>query len=460
MISSYTIYKLLPVVLQNVASSLEGLRVKKERYGGNFYKLLLDAEKRTTWSNEEIVSYRNNRLKQYLKHCQENIPFYREYFRDNDLDYRDIHSLEDLTSLPIITKREINENLALFTNNKLSRRNVVKMYTSGSTGSPLHFYTTKEALRELWSIFWRYRRWHGINLDSWGAYLLGRPIVPIENENPPYWRINLPGRQLLMSGFHLNKANSIWYLKELKKRKISWIYGYPSLIALLAHYKIEEDFELGYKMECITTNSENLLPEQINKIKKAFGIKPVQLYGMAEAVANISECPSGFLHVDEDYSAVEFIKIDNNVGYKIVGTNYSNYATAFVRYEINDIFQLDDAKCDCGRPGRIVKSIDGRKEDYIFLKNGRRVGRMSLTFKNTSNIMEAQILQKNINDIVVRIVKGVNYSKRDENILLSALNDRTGGLLKIKFEYVDKIPRTPNGKLRLVVSELYDNIVN
>lgn len=448
------IYNSLPTSYQNIACSIEGLRIKRERYGGNFYQLLREAESRSNWSNEEIVAYRNNRLKQFLKHCQENIPFYRDYFRNNDLDYRDINSLEDLTSLPIITKRDINENLALFTNNKLSRRNLVTMHTSGSTGSPLHFYTTKDAIRELWSIFWRYRRWHGIDFNTWGAYLLGRPVVPIMNKKPPFWRINIPGKQLLMSGFHLNRKNSIHYLKEFEKRKITWIYGYPSLIALLANYKIEENIDLGYQVTGITVNSENLLPDQCSIIEKAFGIKPVQLYGMAEAVGSISECPSGSLHVDEDSAVIEFIKLKNQNAYKLVGTNFLNYATSFLRYEVNDVFKISGSRCNCNRPGRIIDSIDGRKEDIIYLKNGTRIGRMSIAFKTSFNIIESQIIQNNIDEIKVRIVQGKSYSRKDEEVLKKALNERTGGLLNIEIEYVDKIPRNTNGKIDLVVSEL------
>ena len=390
------IYNSLPTSYQNIACSIEGLRIKRERYGGNFYQLLREAESRSNWSNEEIVAYRNNRLKQFLKHCQDNIPFYRDYFRNNDLDYRDINSLEDLTSLPIITKRDINENLALFTNNKLSRRKVVTMHTSGSTGSPLHFYTTKDAIRELWSIFWRYRRWHGIDFNTWGAYLVGRAVVPIENKKSPFWRVNIPGKQFLMSGLHLNRGTSIHYLHELKKRRIKWIYGYPSLIALLAQYKIAENYDLDYPVKWITVNSENLLPDQKNLIEKAFGVKPIQLYGMAEAVANFSECPEGSLHVDEDLSAVEFIKLDNIDGYKVVGTNYSNFATGFVRYEVNDVCKLSDNHCLCGRPGRIITSIEGREGDYIVVRDGNAFTRISpmilyRPFTNSKNIIEGQV---------------------------------------------------------------------
>jgi len=448
------IYKKLPVSLQNIACSLEGWRINRQRFGGNFTELLQFAEIRSNWTQEQVLTYRNNRLIQFLKYCQRNIPFYSNYFKTNGLDYRDFKSIDEISVLPIMRKQVINENIDDFTADNFPKKDLIKMKTSGSTGSPLHFYSTKTAIRELWSIFWRYRRWHGIDLNTWGAYLIGRPVVPIENKKPPFWRVNVPGKQLLMSGLHLNRENSVYFLEELKKRRITWIYGYPSLIALLATYKIEEDYDLGFEMKWITANSENLLPIQENIIKRAFGVKPVQLYGMAEGVASISECPSGSLHVDEDASAVEFIKLDDNDGYKIVGTNFSNFGTAFLRYEINDVFQWSDNQCSCGRPGRIVTSIDGRHEDHIRLKDGSVITRISPIFTNASNIIEGQIIQKKIDELLVKIVKGKNYTDKDESRFLKDIHERTRGLVNIKIEYSEKIPRTANGKLRLVISQL------
>ena len=129
----------------------------------------------------------------------------------------------------------------------------------------------------------------------------------------------------------------------------------------------------------MTVGAENLLAQQAALIRQAFGVKPRQHYGMSEAVANFSECEQGRLHVDEDFAAVEFLPNPAG-GYKIIGTNLSNLATPLIRYEVGDVASLADAPCDCGRPGRVVAAVDGRKEDYVVLKNGSRLGRMDHIF--------------------------------------------------------------------------------
>jgi len=61
-------------------------------------------------------------------------------------------------------------------------------------------------------------------------------------------------------------------------------------------------------------------------MEAAFGLRPIQHYGMAEGVANISQCENGKLHVDEDFAAVECLPIDEGGEsdcYKVIGTNVS-----------------------------------------------------------------------------------------------------------------------------------------
>ena len=197
------------------------------------------------------------------------------------------------------------------------------------------------------------------------------------------------------------------------------------------------------------------LKHQKDLIKEAFGVYPKQHYGMAEAVANISECNFGRLHVDEDFSAVEFLPIGPDV-YSIVGTNFTNYAFPLIRYDTGDIAYglKENVSCPCGRYGRTVASIDGRIEDYIVLKDGSRVGRMDHIFKDMQNIREAQIVQKIPGEINYLIVRGNNFTDDDHRQLLHETKRRLGDDISVIIDYVDNIEKSNNGKLRFVVNEL------
>ncbi|HUT11604.1 MAG TPA: hypothetical protein VMY42_13980, partial [Thermoguttaceae bacterium] len=141
-------------------------------------------------------------------------------------------------------------------------------------------------------------------------------------------------------------------------------------------------------------------------------------------------------------------------GYRILGTNFSNTATPMLRYDTMDIVALSDAPCSCGRPGRIVQSIDGRCEDYVVLKNGTQVGRIGRIFMHVVNIREAQVYQKEAGEVFIRVARSDGYTAQDEKNLLREARLRLGEDARIHIEYHDRLERSAAGKLRMVVSDL------
>jgi len=252
----------------------------------------------------------------------------------------------------------------------------------------------------------------------------------------------------------MNSENLALYVAELRRRRPPWLHGYPSLLSLLAAYLLEQNIDLEYKVRWITTGAENLLPQQADLIMHAFGQRPRQHYGMAEAVANISECEFGALHVDEDFAAVEFIPSSAGPDCKIIGTNFTNLATPLLRYDVQDIATLSNNRCACGRTGRIVESLDGRLDDYVILRNGAYVGRMDHIFKDLVNIREAQIVQNEPGVVLLRIVPRASYTAVDEELLRKETTKRLGAETTIFIEYVENLPRSSTGKLRFVESKL------
>jgi phenylacetate-CoA ligase len=260
----------------------------------------------------------------------------------------------------------------------------------------------------------------------------------------------------MFSAYHLKDETAADYVSEIIARKIPWLHGYPSTLSLLAKFKLDQRLPDCPHLKIITTGAENLLPHQKTLMEKAFGVPVRQHYGQAEGVANISECEQGRLHVDEDFSYVEFIPItgEDNL-FRIIGTNWANEAFPLLRYDTGDIAVLDDGECSCGRPGRIVRRIDGRQEDFVILPSGARVGRLDHIFKDMPRIREAQILQLKDGSVRLRIVPDQDYDRtRDEGRLLEEARMRLGKELDLSVEYLEKLPRTASGKLRFVISEL------
>ncbi len=450
------VYLRLPISLQNLGCTLEGLRIQQKRFGSGFRSQLASAERRSSFSEDQVCEFRDQRLRAFVAHCATTVPYYRNQFRDLGITPEDIRDLDDLRVLPVLSKQTVQERPSEFVSDLAHRYECEHVHTSGTTGGGLQFLTTNAAVQEQWAVWWRYRRWHGIQPDTWCAYFGGRSLVPAEQLKPPFWRTNLAGRQLFFSAYHLSPGNLKSYAEKVRSARIPWLHGYPSLLALLAAYIVDTGFDLGYQPRWVTVGAENLLQQQAAIVERAFGVKPVQHYGMAEAVANISECSVGKLHVDEDFSAVEFLD-DESGGRKVIGTNFSNYATPLLRYDAQDVVWMGTNTCDCGLPGRIIDSIDGRQEDYVVLKNGARIGRLDHIFKDMVRVREAQIIQRDSGKIVVRIVRASSYDESDERTLRHEFAQRLGRDAQIDLEYVDSLRRTGSGKLRFVISEIKEN---
>ena len=447
-------YSRLPVSLQNLGCSLEGLRIQQRRFGAGFHRQLKLSEERSAWSLDNLIRYRDERLREFVIHSAGTVPYYSRLFREIGIDPGEIRTLDDLSRLPILTKEQVQQSVADFTSNAVQARQRIVTHTSGTTGAGLRFSTTREAQHEQWAVWWRYRHSHGLDQNQWCGYFGGRSVVPVSVNEPPFWRYNYAGRQILFSGYHMSPRNLGSYVDELRRKRPPWLHGYPSLIALLGSFLLDSQCDLGYQPRWITVGAENLLPQQARLIEDAFGVRPGQHYGMAEAVANFSECTAGALHVDEDFAAVEFVRDPAGDGWRIVGSNFSNPATPLLRYDVGDIASVSEFPCLCGRPGRVVESVDGRLEDYVILANGTRVGRLDHVFKDMVTIREAQIAQHSPGEITLRIVRGAEHTEADEEILLREMRKRVGFDIRIEIVYLDRLPRSGSGKLRLVVSSI------
>lgn len=441
------LYQRLPHWSQHLALSAAGLAVNSRRYGGEYALQEEKVERRGRQDHAALCAFRDQRLAEFVRDAWRHSSFWRDRFDRLGVEPGDILGLEALRQLPVLDKAEAREATARITSNgDWGRRQ--QCHTSGSTGAGLVFPASVRAMQEQWAVWWRYRRWHGLERDTWCAWFGGRRVVPGHSTSRP-WRVNHPARQVMFSTHHMNDARLPAYVAELRRRKLRWIHGYPSALSLLAEAVLAMGGDLGYAVEAVTCGAENLTEAQRARIERAFGVTPRQHYGVAEGVANISECPAGALHVDEDFAAVEFLDDPESGLCRIVGTNLSNPAFPLIRYSVGDFARLG-GQCSCGRPGRIVASIDGRLEDYLELSDGSRVGRLDHIFKDLVHVTEAQFEQHEPGHALLRLVRDSTYSGRDEARLRQALDAWLGERCGVEIRYVERIARTANGKLRLV----------
>lgn len=404
---------------------------------------------RNDWSYEEKCAYRDQQLRKIVKHCYETVPYYRNLFDSMHIDYREIKELEDLKILPILDKQTIREHFEEFFSESCNRADLVEQHTSGSTGTALSFYQNREAHADVWAHVWRGNHNIGLDRRMWCAYFGGRAIVPPERKKGPCYRINYPGRQIMFSIYHMNDQTFAQWVKVLNKHQPPWIQGYPSALVPFGAFLEKTGQRLNYIPKVITLSSENVSWVQEEFLHRIFGVFPMQNYAQCEAVATFRQRLDHRIFVDEDFSAVEFVPVDDTGLCRIVGTTLTNYAMPFLRYDTKDLA--------CWREtteGREVLSLDGRDEDDIRLRDGGSIRRLSRVFQDQPHIAEAQIIQKNLDEVEFHAVKSPDYSPEDEQRLEGTiagyLTDRIGW----KIVYVNQLRRNKNGKVKFIISEL------
>ena len=169
---------------------------------------------------------------------------------------------------------------------------------------------------------------------------------------------------------------------------------------------------------------------------------------MAEWVAFASECRQGRLHVSPEVGVLE---ADDSGD--LIATGLINEDMPLIRYRVGDRIILSDDSCECGRRLPLIQSVEGRSDDVLVTKDGREVGRLDPVFKGFEGIVEAQIIQRSVDELSVRYVPDESFDRKLLAALRESLCERLGDI-EIEFEQVDVIPRTENGKFRAVISEV------
>jgi len=181
-------------------------------------------------------------------------------------------------------------------------------------------------------------------------------------------------------------------------------------------------------------------------------------YGFSEGCGNASRCPADVYHEDFEYGILECGDVERvdevSRRGKVIATGFAGCGMPFIRYDVGDVATWSSAECTCGRHAKVITRVDGRVEDVVLTPEGGRITRFDYVFKDTHNVREAQVVQKALGSICLRIVRRPAYSAKDEQRIREEVALRVSAALGVEFEYVDEIERESSGKFRAVKSLL------
>jgi len=441
---------------------LYGLKLRRERYGGNsdryYYELLA-----SQYLRDEVLSEKvSNAFVHIARHATRTVPFYIDWAAREKIREEDIRGIGDLNRFPIVQKNDIKNNPKRFISCAIPPSRLFRLFTSGTSGSPMTVYCDYDSRRHHYAFFRRLRSWFGVDFGGRRATLFGRIAVSSNQKHPPFWRYDIAQHNMLFSSYHLSEENMGHYYRKLKSYNPEEIISYPSSVYLLAKYILSKKME-PLRPKVLITTAETLTDLQRDVLSRAFLCPIIDQYGSTEMTHFVSQCEHGTYHVHPEHGIMEVLDAgdqpvrEGNAG-SVVCTGLINYAMPLIRYRLNDMVALDSGKCSCGRNFPIIKEIFGRMDDLIITPEGKTIGRMDPVFKGLTGIYETQIIQHAIDRIELRIVLDPADRERILRELEGELRKRLGSEVMIDMMVVSEIPKDKNGKFRAVVSKLKHSV--
>lgn len=449
------LYSRSPVAIQNVFATGYGARELARRYGGRHRELVQELEARQWHDAERLAADQVSRLRHLLAWCGAEVPYYRDRFRALGFDPHAVTSVEDLSALPLLEKEEVRQAPERFLSDR-RRDRLIAQSTGGTTGTPLRYWATLDAIRFNYAVYEaRSRRWAGVRRGDRMASLHGQPIVPASVQEPPFWRRNLAFDQLYLSVYHLNETTLPSYVEALANFEPRVVVGYTSAVHRIARHLLDTGDQGRVLPSAVMVSSETLTPAARADIEAGFGCLVFDGYSLGELVAYASECPLGSKHVSTEVGVIELGPKGARPG-ELVATGLINRGMPLVRYRTGDMASWAENPCVCGRPLPVLAELSGRVDDLVQTPEGSLVGPapMSLAFQAVPRLRRAQVRQSEPAKLQVLLEVADGFGPGDEEVLVRELRRRLGATIGLELERVDAIPRTSGGKERLIVSSL------
>ena len=414
-----------------------------------------------TWPAEKIKQLQWQKLLRLLKYAYKHVPYYRRLFKNMDAHPDDIRSQEDFSRLPILTKDIIRDQLRELVDPGYEGKLLVNR-TGGSTGRPLTFFSakTKEAIQNAAKM--RSRTWWGIKPGDKEVHLWGSPAESVERSTLRSLKDRLIN-VVVLSAYDMSDSKMKEYANFLSKYRPDLIYGYATALFLLARF-IYEGYgnNINFSPKLVVSTAEVLQDYKRKMIEKAFACPVANEYGAHDGAAVIAhECPEGRMHIVSDQVYLEIVNGSKHVPLgepgDILVTNLESYGMPFIRYKIGDMGTLTDEKCRCGIGFPVMKMVAGRVNDFIVLRNGKRIHGAFLNsiMMKQAGLDRFKVIQHSLDglDIMVSLRKDTG-SFDQEQVKRQICHELGTENITLNFKYVANIPAEPSGKFLYFVSRL------
>jgi phenylacetate-CoA ligase len=427
--------------------------------GQNTLRYLRQFERLRDAPREETEAYRLERLKELLIHCKRNVPFYRERFRECGFSPGDFSSLDELKSIPPLTRQDLQERWQEIIADNYRGKRLSAGSSGGSTGQPVFYRKDSQATSAALAahlLGWSFSGW---KMSMKGLHIWGNPTTV--NEEWGRLSSKLKARVFRhhkFPAYTLHDGSRLRELYELiRSERYDFIDGYTNAIYHFADYLKSNGLSFSPPLKYVLTTAENLHDFQRRAIEDA--IAPVyDTYGCSEINSIAYECSRcGLYHVIDPHVYVEFGATSDEFGNReLYVTDLDNFAFPMLRYRNGDMAvpaEGDMPACEISFSG--LRAISGRETDIIALPDGGMLSVPSffgsMLLKKVNGLKQYQVEKVDENMLHINLVTNERFAQEDLRIIESALNGYISGRIGYVIRFVDAIDISGSGKYKLVI---------
>ena len=374
-------------------------------------------KKMETLPRKEIRELQLKRLKETVKKLYENVPFYRNKFKELKIKPTDIKTLEDIRKLPLTTKDDLRNN-SPFGMMATSLDNCIELHaSSGTTGIPITVCYTPNDI-DVWSeVMARCLSMSGLTKKD--IFQNPIPYGTFTGAFGFHYGAQKVGALVIPSGMGQSERQ----LKLMDYYDTTFISGVASYAMRLSQVAQEIDVDLKkLKVRNGLFGAEMFTPGLKKRIMNAWDMDVHDIYGLTEmcgpGISTDCDQHDG-LHLWEDHFLIEVLDpitlepVEPEEEGEIVLTTLTKEGMPLLRYRTRDIAKIYDQEvCDCGRTHVKHTTIKGRSDDMIIIRGtniypgqiesvlmkNQEVGgnwRMVLDTKNDVDMLTVEVESKN-----------------------------------------------------------------
>lgn len=449
-------FERLPYTIRSIMAAGMGLKLSAGRYGeefSNFSAFLADS---CQYGPAEQAEWQKAELLRLIESASTGAAHYSGLAPNREFD------LDALVhSLPILEKSQLRSETHQFFN-----RNVKKWVvsaTSGTSGSPMEVEHCKFSMQRRFAMLKQHLELAGVSKSAPSVRLSGRIIADPSSKVGRPWLWVPTENQLLLSSYHLNTDHQQAISEKLSRLAPEVMDGYSSGVLETLRLLDRAGAKL-HSLKAIVTTAETLSPAVREELEALSGAKVLDYYAASEGVPIIQQCQFGTYHVRWESGIFEVLA-DGIASFEgdgeLVVTSFIQDRTPLIRYRTGDyvkgLSSKDQKWCQCGLRTPTIESVEGRIEDMVLVRGDKRMGMFTYrTLKEVSGLHEAQVVQRDYDDFCVRAVLADGAEVREVSAAVKDKFERVlGYAVTLEFQELSEIPKGANGKLRLVVNEMF-----